>query len=93
MNLTGLELTLVKTREIFKVQVSLNVASRVLIYNKDRDHGIEVDGLRAEKIIQRFGLHKFGKYKTYVYGTFKPNDKTIHIEAQGELPVALTPDW
>ncbi len=89
----GHDATIFKSREIFKVQVSLNVEDKILAYNKDRDHGIEVDGVRASTIIQHLGLSKFGKRKAYVYGKFLPTSKTIQLEAQGEVPLAHTPAW
>ena len=91
--LKGFDATIRKTREIFKVQISLNVEDKILVYNKDRDHGIEIKGVRASTIIQQLGLNKFGKRKAYVYGKFLPTSKTIQLEARGELPLALPPDW
>ena len=82
-----------KTREIFKIQIGLNVEDKILVYNKDRDHGIEIEGVRASTIIKSLGLNKFGKRKAYVYGKFLPTTKTIQLEADGELPQALTPAW
>lgn len=93
MQLNGQTLEILKTREIFKVQVGLNVEDKVLVYNKDRDHGIEVDGARASHLIHRLALSKWGKRKTYVYGKFLPTSKTIQLEAEGELPQAQMPDW
>ena len=93
MQINGQTIEIAKTREIFKVQIALNVEDRVLVYNKDRDHGIEVEGVRASVLINQLGLSKFGKRKTYVYGKFLPTTKTIQLEAQGELPLALTPTW
>ena len=93
MQLNGFDLNIVKTREIFKIQVGLQVEDKILVYNKDRDHGIEVDGVRASTIIQSLGLSKFGKRKAYVYGKFLPTSKTIQLEAQGEVPLVHTPTW
>ncbi len=89
----GHDATIFKSREIFKVQISLNVEDKILVYNKDRNHGIEIEGVRASTIIQQLGLNKFGKRKTYVYGKFLPTTKTIQLEAGGELPLVLTPTW
>jgi hypothetical protein len=91
--LNGMNISIIKTREIFKVQIGLNVESKVLVYNKDYSHGMEISGDRADLLIRQFGLHKFGKRKTYVYGKFCPKTKVIQLEAEGELPLALTPDW
>ena len=93
MQINGFDFDIRKTREIFKVQVALNVEDKILVYNKDRDHGIEVEGVRASTLIEKLGLSKFGKRKTYVYGKFLPTTKTIQLEAQGELPQAMTPTW
>ncbi len=93
MQINGQTLDIRKTREIFKVQVGLDVEAKILVYNKDRDHGIEIDEVRASVIIKQLGLSKFGKRKAYVYGKFLPTSKTIQLEAQGELPLALTPAW
>lgn len=82
-----------KTREIFKIQIGLNVEDKILVYNKDRDHGIEIEGVRASTIIQKLGLSKFGKRKAYVFGKFLPTTKTIQLEAEGEVPQVQTPDW
>jgi len=89
----GLNATITKTREIFKVQIGLQVEDKILVYNKDKDHGIEIGGVRATSIRVQFGLSRFGKRKTYVYGKFLQTSKTIQLEADGELPQALTPDW
>lgn len=93
MRFNGQDIGILKTREIFKVQIGLNVEDKVLVYNKDRDHGIEVDGVRASHLISRLALSKWGKRKTYVYGKFLPTSKTIQLEAEGELPTAQMPDW
>jgi len=93
MQLNGQTIEIRKTREIFKVQIGLNVEDKILVYNKDRSHGIEIDGVRASTIIHNLGLSKWGKRKTYVFGKFLENSKTIQLEAKGELPLALTPDW
>jgi len=87
------DISIRKTREIFKVQVALNVEDKILVYNKDRDHGIEIMGVRAATIIKSLGLSKFGKRKAYVYGKFLPTTKMIQLEARGELPQALIPTW
>jgi len=82
-----------KTREVFKVQVGLNVDDRVLVYNRDRDRGGEFAGARAQRIISTLNMHKFGKRKTYVFGKWLPATKTIQLEQGGELPEFLWPDW
>ncbi len=89
----GHDATIFKSREIFKVQVALNVEDKVLVYNKDRDHGIEIEGVRASALIAALDLGKFGKRKAYVYGKFLPTTKTIQLEVGGELPLVLTPTW
>ncbi len=93
MQLNGLKVKIQKTREIFKVQIGLNVEDKILVYNKNRSHGIEIDGMRASHLINKLGLSKWGKRKTYVFGKFLPTSKTIQLEADGELPQVQTPDW
>lgn len=85
----GLPLTVVKTREIFKVQISLDAEKKILVYNADKSRRGEFSGGEAKDIAEHFQLNRFTKTKTYVYGN--ATDRSIALEGDGEVP--FNPGW
>lgn len=85
----GMPVQVFKTREIFKLQVSLDLEGKVLIYNQDRSKRGELEGGEAKDVREHFGLDRFSKPKTYVYGNGTAG--SIALEADGEVP--WTPNW
>jgi len=90
---TGYPITIAKTREIFKVQVSLDGQKKVLVYNKSRQSRGEIAGLGAKNIIEQYDLSRWGKTKTYVFGRANMATKALELEDDGELPEAQFPNW
>jgi len=85
----GLPLNILKSREIFKLQISLDEDKKLLVYNCDKSKCTELAGGEAKDICEFFKLDRFTKPKTYVYGSAP--GASISLEADGEVP--FIPNW